>query len=563
VLLAIVSATAAWSVVVADRAARGWQASLAITDLVPEVYAARYAALADLTGARASALDSAAISADEAGADEAAQRLSRLSALGPPVARLVAQLNDEVTTEMADLSDGRLALAQAEDSAAVGPTYRALGALVAKDDALLDAAAARAQHQGTAEVVAVVVLSAALVAGVLSAFETSRRRRATADAQAAARRGFEAMVASGSDLLVVTDGDGTATYVSPSARRLLGLEPGTITGTPFEDLFHPDDRSLLALGRAGPLDVRARRADGSWCAMNATVSELLGVPGVAGTLWALRDVTAQMALEAQLRHAQKMESVGQLAAGIAHEINSPVQFIGDNVRFMAEAFATFSAWAPADDAEAGYFLAEVPKATAQALDGIDRVARIVRAMRYFGHPGNEEKAPVDLNEVVRNTLVVAASELKHVADVSADLVELPTLWGHRGDINQVLLNLVVNAAHAIADKVGDSGERGVVAVRTWHDDDSAFVSVTDTGMGIPREVARRVFEPFFTTKEPGKGTGQGLAIAYSLVKDRHGGDISFDTVEGTGTTFTVRLPVGTGPVPTVSQAAAVTVSVTA
>jgi signal transduction histidine kinase len=268
-------------------------------------------------------------------------------------------------------------------------------------------------------------------------------------------------------------------------------------------------------------------------------------------------------LESELRHAQKLESVGQLAAGIAHEINTPVQFVGDNVRFLEDAFSDFSrvveayrqvdgspepeavlarARELATEVDTAFLVAEVPQAITQTLEGVDRVATIVRAMKAFGHPSEEHKAPADLNEAVRNTLVVANNELKGVAEVVTDLGDLPLVRCHVGDVNQVLLNLVVNAAHAVAARVGTSGERGTVTVRTRHDGDEVVIEVADTGVGIPPEIAGRVFEPFFTTKEVGKGTGQGLALAHSLVTNRHGGTIRFDSYPGAGTTFTVRLP---------------------
>jgi signal transduction histidine kinase len=269
-------------------------------------------------------------------------------------------------------------------------------------------------------------------------------------------------------------------------------------------------------------------------------------------------------LERELRHAQKLESVGQLAAGIAHEINTPIQFIGDNVRFLKDAFGDLSrltdayrqagsspepevamsrARELATEVDAEFLAAEVPEAIGQTLDGVDRVATIVRAMKAFAHPADEEKTPADLNEAVRNTLVVASNETKYVADVVTDLGDLPPVWCHIGDVNQVLLNLVVNAAHAVAAAVGDSGGRGTITVRTRHEAGGAFIEVADSGVGIASEIAERVFEPFFTTKEVGVGTGQGLALAHSLVTDRHGGSITFDSQPGGGTTFTVRLPV--------------------
>ncbi len=263
----------------------------------------------------------------------------------------------------------------------------------------------------------------------------------------------------------------------------------------------------------------------------------------------IQDTSERHRLAAELRQAQKLESMGQLAAGIAHEINTPIQFIGDNVRFLGDAFGAFALAldgdggaqaAPAPDL--GFLTVEVPLAVEQTLEGVERVATIVKAMKAIGHPSTEHKTYADLNQAIRNTLVVAVGEIKYVADVDTELGDLPPVWCHPGDVNQVLLNLVVNAAHAIREKVGGNGERGTITVRTFPDGHEAIIEVTDTGAGITPEVGERIFEPFFTTKEVGVGTGQGLALVYSLVTDRHRGSIGFVSEPGAGTTFTVRLP---------------------
>jgi signal transduction histidine kinase len=310
--------------------------------------------------------------------------------------------------------------------------------------------------------------------------------------------------------------------------------------------------------------------------VEATFTNLLDDAAVCGLVLNLRDVTDRHRLETELRHAQKLESVGQLAAGIAHEINTPVQFVGDNVRFLRDAFdglivaleppgaAPGGGRGAAGEPEAGgpggrgtdlvFLTEEVPLAIDQTLQGVERIATIVRAMKAFGHPSGEQKAPADLNQAVRDTLIVANNAFKYVADVVTDLGELPPVWCHLGDINQVLLNLIVNASHAISAAVDSNGGRGTITVRTSRDGAEVAIEVADTGVGIPPEIAERIFEPFFTTKEVGEGTGQGLSLAYSLVHDRHGGSIGFRTEPGRGTTFTVRLPVGSAPVPLALQA---------
>jgi signal transduction histidine kinase len=190
------------------------------------------------------------------------------------------------------------------------------------------------------------------------------------------------------------------------------------------------------------------------------------------------------------------------------------------------------------------FLAEeIPAALERAQDGLARVAAIVKSMKQVAYPERRDMTPVDLNAALRSTLTIARSEYRYVADLDLALGELPPVRCHIGDINQAVLNLVVNAAHAIGDVVGDSGAKGVITVRTFRDGDDAVIAVTDTGGGIPDRVRDRMFEPFFTTKDVGKGTGQGLAITRAVVVDTHGGTLGCDSVLGTGTTFTLRLPI--------------------
>jgi signal transduction histidine kinase len=281
------------------------------------------------------------------------------------------------------------------------------------------------------------------------------------------------------------------------------------------------------------------------------------------------DVTERSALEVQLRHSQKLESVGQLAAGIAHEINTPTQYIGDNARFLKDAFQDLAAvWssyerllAAAKDntissetvrevtealerADAAYLFEEIPKAIEQTLEGVTRVAKLVSAMKEFSHPGTKEKIQLDLNHAIENTITVARNEWKYVASMETDFdPALPRISCQPGEFNQVILNLIVNAAHAIASKLGkESSERGRIKIQTRDSPKGVEIRIQDTGSGIPANVQPRVFDPFFTTKEIGKGTGQGLAIARSVVVDKQGGTIHFDTEEGMGTTFIIRLP---------------------
>jgi signal transduction histidine kinase len=199
-----------------------------------------------------------------------------------------------------------------------------------------------------------------------------------------------------------------------------------------------------------------------------------------------------------------------------------------------------------EQSDCAYLLEEIPKALAQTLDGVSRVATIVRAMKEFAHPEGKEMAAADLNRALLSTLTVARNELKYVADVETEFSDLPLVICNVGDLNQVFLNLLVNAAHAIAENSKSSGQKGTIRVCTRSEGDTVLVTIADTGCGIPEPNRSKVFDPFFTTKEVGRGTGQGLAIARSVVVDRHKGALTFESEVGKGTTFFIRLPVDPG-----------------
>ena len=294
------------------------------------------------------------------------------------------------------------------------------------------------------------------------------------------------------------------------------------------------------------------------------------VPAVNRALREVEERSDREHLQIQLSQAQKLESIGQLAAGIAHEINTPIQYVGDNTRFLQgcqkEIFsliekyrhflrsakegevsqAVISELEKAEsDVDFEYLFQEVPKAIQQSLEGVDRVAKIVRAMKEFSHPGIKEKTAVDINKAIETTITIARNEWKYVSEMMTDLdPSLPLVLCLPDDFNQVILNIIVNAAHAIARVVGDGSKgKGTITVKTKSEDNWVEVRISDTGTGIPEEIRGRIFDPFFTTKEVGKGTGQGLTISHSIIVKKHGGTLTFETEEGKGTTFIIRLPV--------------------
>jgi len=283
----------------------------------------------------------------------------------------------------------------------------------------------------------------------------------------------------------------------------------------------------------------------------------------------LLDITERKAMEAQLRQAQKMQSIGQLAAGIAHEINTPVQFIGDNTRFIRKALtdletltepyeallyeAEAAAFSPDVTAQIhairkvidiDYVKEQIPRAIGQSIEGIKRITEIVQAMKEFSHPGDGGKSKVDINRAIESTIIVARNEWKYVAALTADYDRsLSPVYGLPGEFNQAILNILVNAAHAIGEKLAwKKGEKGRITISTYRNDDGAEIRITDTGGGIPKPIQERIFDPFFTTKEVGRGTGQGLYIAYDVIVNKHQGELTFETKEGQGTTFIIRLP---------------------
>jgi signal transduction histidine kinase len=284
------------------------------------------------------------------------------------------------------------------------------------------------------------------------------------------------------------------------------------------------------------------------------------------------NVTLQMnersRVEIELRQAQKLEAVGRLASGIAHEINTPIQFVSDNVQFLREAIPDLfaltdklrvvmqSVLAGTPDARTAreateaeekidlpFLLEDIPKALDSSLDGLGRVATIVQSMKEFAHPDLKEMTSIDLNHSIQSTLTIARNEYKYVAEVETDFGDLPPVTCHPGDVNQAVLNIIVNAAHAIAEVVKGSDRKGRITIQTRREGERVLIAIRDTGGGIPADIRHRIFDPFFTTKGVGRGTGQGLAIAHSVVTVRHGGELSFETEVGKGTTFFVRLPI--------------------
>jgi two-component system, NtrC family, sensor kinase len=424
------------------------------------------------------------------------------------------------------------------------------------------------------------------IESLLAAVDARLRRRAMLRAQAEqTEKRLQAIVEASPDLVAMTDvHTRKILYLNQAGRQLLQLgEKEDVAGLNLDGFLPPTELERI-LSETIPMAIQqgAWTGEMTWLTRHKVDLPVFQVvvahKAPDGQVEFLsinaHDLTTRKRgererhqMEIQLRHAQKLESIGQLAAGIAHEINTPTQFIGDNLRFLQDVFTDLlrllGQFKKLLEAARGQAFAqglteeieqtmrdinladlekELPQSASQALSGVLRVAKIVQAMKDFSHPGTETKVPLDLNRAIESTLTVCRNEWKYVADLQTDFdPSLPVVSCLPGEVNQVILNIVVNAAHAIADKTRGQG-KGLIAVSTRRQGDKAEIRISDNGTGIPEAARGRIFEPFFTTKEVGKGTGQGLAIARSVVVDKHQGEVFFETEIGRGTTFVIRLP---------------------
>jgi PAS domain S-box-containing protein len=384
-------------------------------------------------------------------------------------------------------------------------------------------------------------------------------------------------------ILIGVDSQGRITHWNLTATSTFGIEDSVAVGRIIEDCgirwLNPEIKAEIGRWLATESSYRsenqAYEREGKTRFLGLNV---LRVPARGGEQTGFiitgADVTERMALELQLRQAQKLEGIGQLAAGIAHEINTPTQFVGDNIRFLKDSwgpvaeFLTFCGTIQAEcvtgsvssehllqfcelhkKCDLEYLSEHIPKAIDLSLEGVKRIAKIVKGFKEFSHPGSEEKQAINLNQAIETTISVARHEWKYCADLATVFdAELPLVPCLVGEFNQVILNLIVNSAHAISNAAEKNGKgKGTITISTQREGEWVRIAVADTGAGIPEEIRSRVFEPFFTTKEVGRGTGQGLALAHAAIVKRHQGQLWFESVLDQGTTFFIRLPLGAGP----------------
>jgi PAS domain S-box-containing protein len=367
--------------------------------------------------------------------------------------------------------------------------------------------------------------------------------------------------------------DGRILYVSYSCERVLGFTPADLVGRFGRDLVHPDDLAAVVGPDGRPRDtlllqehttVRLRHRDGHWLWVALHPQLLRDADGAVEQIQIrVRDITELRARDAEVRQEWKLESLGRFSAALSHEINSPLQIVGDNARFLTDAsrdlvrlvhsYRDLVAAVRAgdgeeeralvrrleDELEVDYLQDQVPSAGEQLMQGIERVSGVVLSMQTLSHPGGDGPVPADFNGALEATVTVVRHEIDEVAELHLDLGPLPPVRFDIAEVNQVFMNLVSNAV----DAMRETGRRGTLGVRTWLEGDQAVVAVSDTGDGIVDDVLAKMFEPFFTTKAFGQNSGQGLPLVRSVVQS-HGGSLAVDTEPGEGATFTIRLPVG-------------------
>jgi PAS domain S-box-containing protein len=369
------------------------------------------------------------------------------------------------------------------------------------------------------------------------------------------------------EILIVCDERGIIVAANTAACAVSGLTEEMLKGSRATALFTPESSGSLDRALVFPTegDCLFAAAGGTRMPVRLSLSSLRG-PAGQGWVLVAQDLTEWRRMESELRQAQKLEAIGRLASGVAHEINTPVQFVGDNLQFVRDAcpdlFSVIDKYRRAGAALAEsrapalaeaieeekridlvYLRENVGQALDRSIEGLGRIATIVRSMKEFAHPDRHEIVSADLNRLVESTLVIARHEYKYVADLVTEFGDVPPVDCVPGEFNQAVLNIVVNAAHAIGDVVNGTDDKGTITVRTHLDGDQGVVSIADSGRGIPASIREKIFDPFFTTKEMGRGTGQGLAIVRSIIVGRHGGTIRVESEVGRGTTFHIGIPV--------------------
>ena len=363
---------------------------------------------------------------------------------------------------------------------------------------------------------------------------------------------IHAAVNNATDAIVILDWHSETAYINTAFTSLFGYTREQIRKFGIQRIFADSNKAGKALslnmknkGWQGEIELTdsTGRVFPAFVRSTAITHDRTNIES---TLLVINDITEQKLKESQLRQAQKLESIGQLASGIAHEINTPIQYVSDNTRFLDESCAQIADLIAKSTGKTDpeSLLNDVHQAIRQSLEGLEQVTKIIGAMKDFSHPGAGVMTNIDINGIMDSTITICRNEWKYVADIETHYdTSLPAVTCLPDQIGQVFLNLIVNAAHAIKELSGDTPKKkGTIAISTRKDGKLAEIRISDTGCGIPPQDRTRIFDPFFTTKDVGKGTGQGLAVVNRIVTETHGGTITFEDNDTKGTTFIVRLP---------------------
>ncbi|MCB0333277.1 MAG: PAS domain-containing protein [Bdellovibrionales bacterium] len=381
---------------------------------------------------------------------------------------------------------------------------------------------------------------------------------------------YEKILSTMIQALIVTDQNLTIIKANQSAGTLFQKSHGKILGMQLEDVLSHiriSRKDILALTTSHEEETSIGSEEMTiplYVSLSPMMSSMNTFEGI---VCVMSNLSNHKELERQLHQAQKFESIGLLAAGLAHEINTPIQYVRDNTSFIQEEIENLKLYIEAtlqqvteqssasphqeklrqlaEQIELSYLMNEIPIAAQQTLEGAEKVARIVRSMKLFSHPGTKEKIATDLNAIIESAATVTTNEWKYFADLSLTLdPNLPFVSCDSASLGQALLNLIINASHAISEQTDSGvGGKGTIQISSKLEDRVVKIVITDNGIGIPPDLHEKIFHPFFTTKEPGKGTGQGLSQVYAAIVDIHGGTIDFQSQSGKGTTFEMTIPV--------------------